>query len=247
MVKIPHSQFFLFIFLLIGTVAFSQEEVDFDPNLIDITDKLPPLEELIDSAYEHNPGLSILEQQVIITGTKLNSEKWGWTRNISFSGSAGYGNMYNYSTSSDGSLEPIPIASVRYQNQYTASVRASLPLNTITDRKNQLRIARIGVIQSELDTEVKKQEIRQNVIQQYYNLISNQKLVQLKVKNFESIKLKIQLAEQEFRNGLIPLSEYTNVLNAFNESESALEKAKSDLLIACLLFEDLVGIKLNFF
>ncbi len=247
MIKITHSQYLLCFLLSIGACAFSQENLDFDPKVIDITHKLPPLEDLIDSAYEHNPGLSILKQQVIVTETKLNSEKWGWTKSISFSGSAGYGNMYNYSTSSDGSFDPIPIASVRYQNQYTASVRASLPLNTITDRKNQLRIARVEVNQSELDLEVKKQEIRQNVIQQYYNLISNQKLLMLKVKNFESIKLKIQLAEQEFRNGLIPLSEYTNVLNSFNESESALEKAKSDLIIACFLFEDLVGIKLNFF
>lgn len=232
---------------LLQTLSFSQDTESFDPVTDDISGKLPPLEVLIDSAFNHTPEISIREQQVLIAESKLKSKKIEWTRNIGMQASAGYGNMYNYSTSSNGSIDPLPVTSTRYQNQFNASLYLNLPVSTIADRRNQLRLSRAEISQEELSIEQTRLEIRQLIILKYNNLIMTQKLFRIKIRNFESIKIKMELTETEFRNGVISLTEYTNVATNLADAESNLEMSRTEFLNAYMILEELVGFRFNLF
>ena len=49
------------------------------------------------------------------------------------------------------------------------------------------------------------------------------------------------MVEKEFRNGIVPLSEYVKITNITADMEAAYEKAISDLITAKKILEDMAG------
>jgi len=233
-----------FWFVIAGNLT-AQENTVFDPLTEDISSKLPSLEVLIDSAIAANPQIIFSDQQLMITELKLRSKRIEWTRNIGLQANVGYGNLFNYATSSTGSIDPIPVASSSSQTQYTTAFYINLPFSTIADRRNQLRLAKSEVIQAESMILSGKNEIRQLVITQYNNLILKQRLLSIKAKNLETIKMNMQMGEKEFLNGVIPLSEYTNLSSSVADSEAGYENARMEFLTAYMMLEEIVGIRFN--
>ena len=58
------------------------------------------------------------------------------------------------------------------------------------------------------------------------------------------IKFKSLRALADYENGIIEVAEYTRLQQMYNEAMVALEAQKSDLALAILMLEQVVGIKL---
>lgn len=237
----------LFHLFGIQSLSISQENQPFDLMNGDIRASLPSLEALIDSAYSNSPQMQVRFQQIEINEHKLRSKRIEWTKSIGVHANLGYGNMYNYTTSATGTIEPVPVASIRSQSQYTTSVFLNLPLTTITDRGNQIKIAKAELLQARNLIEEHRMELRQLVILSYNDLVLKHKIFILKSNKLESIKVNMQMAETQFMNGLLPLSEYSQLSGNVSETEIDFEKARSDFLNAYLILEETVGFKLNLF
>ncbi len=239
--------FLPFLNLCLSNDVYPQESNLFDPLKDEISSSIPSLEVLIDSAISNNPQIQVRDQQLIFNEFKLRSKRVEWTKNLGVQANTGYGNMYNYSSTSTGSIDPAPIATFRNQTHYSASLYISMPFNTIVDRKNQLRMANAEIRQAGSLIEEYKREIRQVVISHLNALILNQRIFVLKANKLESIRASMQMAETQFLNGIIPLSEYTQLNASVSETEIDYEKARMDLLNAYMLLEEIVGIKFNLF
>ncbi len=230
-----------------NTLILAQNKEFFDPLADDISSKLPSLETLIDSAVLNNPQMLFRQYQLNINEHKLKSKRIEWTKSIGLHGNVGYGNLYNYTTTASSIQEPIPVASIRNQSQYTASVFLNLPLNTIIDRKNQIRAVHSEVMQAKSAIEEQRNEIRQLVIIQLNELILKHRILVLKANKLESIRVSMQMAETQFTNGTLALSEYAQLAGNVSETEIDFEKARIEFLNAYMMLEEIVGFKFNLF
>ena len=233
-----------FQFSMPGT-GYAQSEKSFDQLKDDISDRLPPLSVLIDSAIIHSANVKFKDQQLIIDECKLKAKRIEWSRNLGVQANSGYGNLYNYSSTSTGSIDPIPTTSSRSQVQYSASVYVSLPLNLFLDRKNQIKIIATELEQAKSSAVAQRDEVRQQVIINYNSLILKQRIFKIKVKNLETVKINMQMVEKQFLNGVIPLTEYTQMLGNVAGLETDFESARMDFLTAYMILEEIVGIKFN--
>ncbi len=233
--------------LCLSSAVYPQEGSLFDPLKDDISSNIAPLEVLIDSAISNNPQIQFRDQQINISESRLRSKRVEWTRNIGVQANTGYGNLYNYSSTSTGAIDPAPIASTRSQTQYSASFYINLPFSTIVDRNNQIRLVKSEISQAQYLVVQQQNELRQLVILQLNKLILNQRLLVLKAKKLESVKVNMQMGETQFLNGVIPLSEYTQLSAGVSDAEIDFEKARMDFLDSYMILEEIVGFKFNLF
>lgn len=239
--------FLPFLNLSLSNDVYSQESSLFDPLKDDISSSLPSLEVLIDSAISNNPLIQVRDQQLIINEYRLRSKRVEWTKNLGVQANTGYGNMYNYSSISTGSIDPAPTATFNNQTHYSATIYISLPIFTIADRNNQLRVAKTEIDQARSMVEQQQKELRQLVIYQLNQLILNQRLLVLKLKKLESIKVSMQMGETQFVNGVIPLSEYTQLCTNVSDSEIDYERSRIEFMNTYMILEEIVGFKFNLF
>lgn len=237
--------FLLFMLFGLPELMYSQEGNSFDQFKDDISNRLPPLSVLIDSAILHNGNLEYKDKQRIINECKLRSKKIEWTRNFGVQANIGYGNLWNYSSSSSGSIDPVPSTSSESQTQYNGAIYMNLPFSTLADRKNQIKIARTEMEQAQSAVSAQRDEIRQQVIVFYNDLILKQRLFKIEVRNLETVKINMQMVEKQFSNGVISLTDYTRMLGDVSHLETSYETARMDFLSAYMILEVVVGMKFN--
>jgi hypothetical protein len=74
-------------------------------------------------------------------------------------------------------------------------------------------------------------EIRQKVIKMYHDIILKQKILKINSKALGD-KVNMQMVEKEFRNGVVPISEYVRITTITAEAEVAFESVMSEFIIA---------------
>jgi hypothetical protein len=74
-------------------------------------------------------------------------------------------------------------------------------------------------------------EIRQKVIKMYQDIILKQKILKINSKALGD-KVNMQMVEKEFRNGVVPISEYVRITTITAEAEVAFESVMSEFIIA---------------
>lgn len=236
--------FFLIQFSLPVSVQ-GQKGKPFDQLKDDISDKLPPLSVLIDSAIANNANVRFKDLQLTINEYKLKSKSIEWTRNFGLQANTGYGNLYNYSSTTTGSIDPVPSATSRSQAQYNFSAYFSLPFFTFADRKNQIKIAKTEIEQAKSMALMQRDEIKQQTILLYNDLILKQRLFRIKVKNLETAKVNSEMVEKQFLNGIIPLTEYTRMLGDVSRLETDFETSRMEFLSAYMILEVIAGMEFN--
>jgi len=227
--------------------VFSQTKPAFDPITEEIKDKLPPLSILIDSAIATDPNLQFKMNQKIVEQCKLKEARYNWSRNMGIDANLGYGTFDYLYNSSLGGQNPSTYTTSQNLNQYGVGAFIRFPVFDVMDRRNQIKIAKITTNQAQQMVEERIKEIRNLVITQYNNLIVKQHLLKIHQKALETIKINMQMAENEFTNGTISLTEYSRIFEIVSSEEAAFETSKMDFQNAYMLFEELVGIKFNIY
>ncbi len=233
-----------FFFLLSLVVGFhpalsAQTKSSFDPLKDNISQKIPPLTVLIDSALANDPYIKFRDLQITVNSCKLKASQVEWSRNIGVQSDLRYGNFYDYSSNSTA-IAP-SVSSNRFETKYGSAVFLNMPLYTILNRKNQRKLAEAEIEQAQQMSEVQRKELRQTVIRQYNDLILKQSLVKMKSKFLETTRINMQMVEKEFLNGVIPITEYSRQAEASSRTESDFETARMDFLTAYLILEEIVG------
>ena len=238
----------LFFIAFSQVPVFSQTKPAFDPYTDEIKDKLPPLSVLIDSAIATDPNVQFKMSQKIVEHCKLKEVQYNWSRNMGLDANLGYGTFdYLYNSSLGGNNTPSTYTTSQNLNQYGVGAFIRFPVFDLMDRRNQIKIAKITITQSQQMIEERIKEIRNLVISQYNNLIVKQHLLKIHQKALETTRINMQMAENEFTNGTISLTEYSRISEIVSSEEAAFETSKMDFQNAYMLFEELVGMKLNIY
>jgi outer membrane protein TolC len=245
MKKELYSLMLFCLVFLIQDPAPAQSTRMFNPLKDDITDVIPSLTVLLDSAYENDPVLKTGAYKVSIEKANLKTSRRLWTQSLGIQGNIGYGTFdYFYNNSGNPEVNQSYI-SRQNQTQYQVGGWLNLPLSIVTTQRNQVRLAKLKIDQSQSDLAVLRNEVQKQVIKQYYETIGAQRVLKIKSTSLETTRINMQLAEKSFLKGTITVEEYSRVLEIASSTEVDYELARINFLTAYQTLEVMVGMKFN--
>ena len=235
----------LIMFLVCCFSIQAQQAKTFDPVNDDIEYRLPPLEVLIDSAIVHDHQVNFRNKQISVNTYKLRADQKQWMRDIGFQADYRYGTFDNFSTNTAEGQSPATFSTTRSESKYGFGAYLKFPLFDVVNRTNQVNMSKTEIAQARDMFEMQVAELRQKVIRQYNDLVLKQRILQVKTKYLETSRMNQLMAEKEFINGVVNISEYTRISSICSQTESDYESAKMDFKTAYMILEEIVGIKLN--
>jgi len=250
-------QRFFLLLLMIGLpgLALSQSQQDsvqpvkpnlsFNPLVDNIQDKLPPLEVLIDSAIKNAPLIRMEDAEISLARYRLKEYKIGLTRNFGVTSNFKWGNNYAYSRSETAGGIPSEFLSFGNQTFFDVGVYLKLPVFDIVNHKNSVNQGKREVESHLIRKEQMIKQTTQDVIFTYQNLLLHQDL--LKVKNEAQVTstLQVKMAEKEFLNGKVSISELARVTQTHSANLYSYKQDRMLFYRQYLLLEQLVGMKFN--
>ncbi|MBT3210265.1 MAG: TolC family protein [Bacteroidetes bacterium] len=197
---------------------------------------LPPLQTLIDSAQIYSP---LINQQRVLTEIKeidLWKSRMDWTEYIGAITQVKYGSITQ--TDYENLLQDQTVSEA---SRYNVGLTLRLTLFDILTRGKNIQL-----VQKELDlANYKKEEVermvKEEVITKYYTLLLKQRLLSIKNEIHQVQAINYKLAEKEFLEGEIDMSDYAGIIEITAKSSAGLENARIEFTIAYLMLEQAVG------
>ena len=195
----------------------------------------------------NDPYVQFRQLQLSVNTFKVKEVQYEWTRNLGLQANLGYGTFdYLYNNTLGGQTPPT-YTTQQNLTQYGVGAYIRFPIFDVIGRNNQISLAKTETLQAGQMIEVQAREVRERVIMQYNNLIEKQHLLKILVKYVETSRINMQMAEKEFANGVISISEFTRISEIVNRAETEFESSKMEFQTAHMLLEETVGIKLNIY
>jgi outer membrane protein TolC len=242
--KLSLKALLLVVLVVCFSIAVNAQDLDtLQTKGTDISIEIPPLSVLLDSAYLQDAMVRYRDQDVLLQNCNLKSDKTYWLRNIGVQTDVRYGTFDHFTTNASDGEVPVNTAMTSSEFRYGFGAYIRLPLVDAINRKNQIKMGKLEVEKAQSMAETQREIVRQQVIRQYNDLFLRLRLFKIKVKQFETARINMQMAEKEFVNGIIPVTEYARLSDIYVGVESNYEIAKTDLLTTLMLLEDLTGMK----
>jgi hypothetical protein len=227
------------IVISLNTIQAQTTELD-DSLLTSSYFNFPPMKAVIDSVMKRSAMLDFRNYHVALKESILASERIYWTKHLGIQADTRYGNLSNFATSEDGLSNTTALTTTRQLN-YSVGVYLKFPLFDVINRKNQITLARLEINEAKSMAEAIKNEITQTVIRMYQDLLLKQKILQIQSKRLGDGRVNQQMAEKEFRNGVVPIAEYVRINGMTSAMEVDYEKAMSEFIVAKQSIENMAG------
>ena len=202
--------------------------------------KFPLLKVVMDSVLKRSAMVNFRKHSILAKESVLATERIHWSRNMGFQADTRYGNLSNFATSEDGTTNTAALTTAKQFN-YSVGLFLKVPLFDAINRKNQIQLAKSEINAAKSMVEFEKEEIRKTVITLYQDLILKQKILQINSRSLGDGRVNMQMVEKEFRNGLVPISEYVRIKGITTSTEIAYEKAMTEFIIVKQFLESMAG------
>jgi outer membrane protein TolC len=243
-----HLNSIILIFSLLSCISLIVNGQKAEQSVIHPADTVysfPPLSVMIDSALNKDAVVKFRNIDINSKELNLKSQRSFWVKNVGFQADSRYGTFDNFSTNTSEGQSPSIIATKNSQFNYGVGAYVKIPFYDLVNRKNQVNQAKMELNQAEIMAEAQRDYVRQLVIKQYNDLLLKQRLFSIKSKNLENSRINMEMAEKEFRNGVIPLSEYVRISDIISRAEADYESARTDFITVFMVLEEIVGFKFN--
>jgi len=240
---IPNIKYLIILgLLMLGMHTVNgQEENNKKPYELDI----PLLPILIDSALAKNKMLEYRRLEIDAKTYHAKSKAKNWTRYMGFQGGAQYGVFDNFSTSDQVNITTNDVNSSLLQWNFNIGVFLKIPIFGIINNKANNTIADVEIEQARSLHGSLIEEIIDDVIKLYEDLILRQELLEINAKNYANGRVNFEMIQKEFENGHISVTEYVRVSDVITKLTIEYEKSKSYFFQAKKLLENKVGFKIN--
>jgi len=243
------SRLFLLLILLSCSPLVKAQDAEnsavFNPLLDDITQRIPPLQDLIDSAVIHSPLLKEAQALIDQNRYKVITQKREWMRNFYID--ANISNFYyDGLTTNKTNLGDInKVLTTQNINNALGGLSLRLPMDYFWDRGNRIKTAKKEVEKSIAAKDNQKLELRKSIILQYNQLIITQKVLKIANDNQISMQLQRDMGEKEFLNGQMTLYELASISEMNRRAVTDFEQARIEFYNAYMILQEIVGIKFN--
>ena len=217
----------------------------FNPFVDDITLRIPPLEDLIDSAIINSPALRSQDADIAIWKYKIKTARRDWMSNLYLDASlqndtwdALTNNQTNYGDNNS-------VLSTQNNNRILAALSVRLPLDDLWDRRNRVKTATKEVEKSMALKDNQIIELRKLIIVQYNQLIVNQRILKIANDNIYAQALQKEMGDKEYINGQITLYELAFINEMYRKAVTDFEESRFAFYNAYMLLQEIAGIKFN--
>lgn len=209
----------------------------------EITEMLPPLRNLQDSAEMNSPLLKMYDSDIIIQEMKVKLERREWMDYLGFEASVKYGLFDNLLIVEDLGLTESQ-TNTSEQMRYTLGVLFRIPLSAFADNNN-ISIAREEKEKLKLKKENTLKELRQLVIIQYYNIVKAHKKMAIYSQDVEVYRVQMIRAEKDYEIRQIEVSEFARLHDLSSQALANLEESKAEFAAALQILQETVGVKIK--
>ena len=208
----------------------------------DLQAQLIPLDSIIDIALKNSPAVKFQQDLVDAGKYQVRFIQEIWTNDIApfFNYTASNQNLISADSQSPGGLSTSNLT-----NGYRAGVQITVPLYEFIGRK-----ARVNLYKSQYQSAVDKkdqvkQEMTQVLIQQYYSLIFYRNEVSIRSEAKQSTINQYQAAEQEFKDGIINITELSRLKTIEVNARADYEEAKRQFATLYFQFQNMIGVPIQ--
>jgi outer membrane protein TolC len=246
--KITMKNIQQFLLILIGIVAFSKttraqaDSILLDPKF-DIEVMLPTLDSLYEIAKLNNPTL---KQEAAATRSAqwaARYTRWIWAQNLSV--------FYNYSL---GSLpffayadptQPQGQELIQVREGYRAGINLQLSVFYVMGQRGKVNEMKEKAIFQKYKRDAEAQELRRKLAAFYADMVGYSRLYKGRNEDFLMQVVACQVAEKEYREGVIHMSEYSRQKNVLSDAEAAYHESFRFFYGSLTQFEAILGVPLH--
>lgn len=234
--------------LLMPLIGLSQVDKDttyFNPLIEDIIQRIPPLEDLIDSALVHNPQVKLWDAEAQAWRYRVKSASRLWMRNFyfgatveSYTWNSNTQNATDYQQSINTSLSQNSLRSLGY-------LEIKLPMLDLWDRKNQMNIATKEIEKALASKENIVLQLRQTIITNYNQLIVNQKILKNANESVIAGLMNKEMGDKQFINGQSTLFDVAYILEMYRIAVYNYETSRNAFFNSYMILQELCGFRFN--
>jgi outer membrane protein TolC len=236
------------ILILIGVLAFCRplsaqtDSILLDPR-IDIEVLLPRFDSLFEIAKSVNPTL---KQEAAAMRSAQWAERymrWIWAQNMSV--------FYNYTFGSyplfaySDPLLPQPSALIQIKEGFKAGVNLQLSLFDVMGHRGRVNEQREKAILQKYKRDAESMELRRKLAQFYADMVGYNRLYKGRNEDYMMQLVACQVAEKEYREGTIHMSEYSRQKNVLADAEAAYHESFRFYYSSLVQFEAILGVPLH--
>lgn len=216
----------------------------FNPLTDDITDKIPPLQMLIDSAVANSPDVQYQKFQQQYDRYEIKSTKRDILEHFRLQGQFTYGN-YTFLNYQELSQLPDFYLSISRRGVVQGGLLIQLPFASVVDRKNRIKKQKKLLEQSIVREKREIRTIRQDVIRTYNQLVQLQRQLRISNEYEHYTMVQMEMAEHQFKNGEIDIAEYTRLKEIQKRGNLEYEQIRGQFITTYDILQELVGINFN--
>lgn len=226
---ILHIIYFAAFFSASSTFCLAQDNKSAEDSIL-LKNELPELNVFLESAIKSSPLLKVSDNQISQVLEQIKIEKKSWSDYLSLDANAKYG-LYNQLTVNDvasNTVTDVGLQSKKEQFNYFFGVTFKMPFSDIINKKNKLKMLNENIDEKQQQREEFKNQLRQLVVEQYYNLAYLNKSIKINQDMLQSLSINLMKSERDIQSGIITLEDYNAMVFQKGKAEDSFYKAKSE-------------------
>lgn len=194
-------------------------------------------ERLVQLAWNNHPSNRTPQHQLNLAQHEYQRQSFFWLNMFSVAGNL------NEFTIEQTFGNPDPNIGTFLFPRY--NVGFFMRLGDIPQGTRMKRIAKARVRIAEEEINIRKLELREEVLTRYEDYLMHRELLRIQVEVTEDESVKYQLAEQKFRNGQISIEDYNASLKSYNAELVKKIRQQRDFNVSRIALEQLIGVRLS--
>ncbi len=240
--------FSLMLTLFLTVSVFTQSAVKTDSVINDLAFEkqiIPNLETCIQSALTNSPLLKANDQQIEKLLEEIKIKKKSWLDYVQIDANSRYGLFNQLTLSETTGGTDVALQQAKEQFNYFAGLTIKLPLSYFVSNKNEQKILKISIKESELKKEDLKNEISKLVVVEYFKLKNYYDMLDAQQNNLQTTQIDYLKAKKDIQNGMLGMTEFASISTSYTKAVEAFTKTKNDYYTQFYILKILTGSNLQ--
>jgi outer membrane protein TolC len=237
-----------FLLILIGIVAFTKsthaqaDSILLDPK-IDIEVILPTLDSLYEIAKLNNPTLKQEAAAMRSAQWAERYTRWIWAQNMSVFYNYSFGSLPFFAYADPSKPQDQVLTQVR--EGYRAGINLQLSVFDVMGHRGRVNEQKEKAIHQKYKRDAEAQELKRKMAAFYTDMVGYSRLYKGRNEDYLMQLVACQVAEKEYREGVIHMSEYSRQKNVLSDAEAAYHESFRFFYSSLAQFEAILGVPLN--
>lgn len=194
------------------------------------------------AAIQHSAQLKALESEQGMSEQDIKITKKGILSLVAAGANYSYGNLAGVALADPSN----PSQFTTYNSgRYSTGIGLTIPFDRVATQGNLVKRAKLNLERNKSLRQERENQIRQQIVQAYQSLLLAKKLLTIRQEASVTLQTSYRLAEKQFRQGQMPLSDFSAASSQLTEVAVAEASARSLYETSFMLLEEIVGTKIS--